>query len=270
MPRDRGAQVPLEGLSRLERRPRVSTTIQDVIKAYITDHGLHPGSPLPSETELADHLGVSRNSVREAVKALQALGLVEARIRAGLFVGFVPMNSVIEALVSGLSGEQEIFEQALDARCAIEAGMATAVCSHCDSSQLRELRRIITDWSKEVAAGRYSAVCDAAFHRCLSSRAGNHLVTRLLDTLWELRNRALMRGVAREPPDVVEVYERHRHMLRALEAGDPEALREAVEAHYIGAHNERHVAPLATNVPLSDPRLTAESDNRARTRRRSR
>lgn len=254
-----GRQLGLAGVPRLPGRPRISLAVQDVIKAFIVEKRLRPADPLPSETELAEHLGVSRNSVREAVKALQAVGLVEARVGAGLFVGAVSMDSVIEALVFGLSGEDQIFSEALDARCMIESGLAEAICEHVSPAQIRNLRRIVGDWSKEAAAGRYTATRDGAFHNALTGRASNHLIGRFLDTLWGLRARARQHGAAPEPPDPIENCERHRRILRALEIGDVEQLRKAIEAHYAASHQD-----LEADELMSNPTPDRESITKAR------
>ena len=71
----------------LKHRPPLYEVLQQKIKNYIIQNSLKPGDRLPSETELAQQLGVSRNSVREAVKALEMLDIVETRSGAGLFVG---------------------------------------------------------------------------------------------------------------------------------------------------------------------------------------
>ena len=68
------------------RRPVLNELIRDYVKQHILDHGLSAGDPLPSETQLAQELGVGRGSVREAIKALQSLGIVEVRHGDGLYV----------------------------------------------------------------------------------------------------------------------------------------------------------------------------------------
>ncbi len=71
---------------KLKRPQFLYQAVQDEVKAYILEQSLMPGDALPPETELAEQLGVSRNSVREAIKSLETLGIVEARTGAGLFV----------------------------------------------------------------------------------------------------------------------------------------------------------------------------------------
>src|SRR5262245_22019481 len=75
--------------------------IQEEIKSYIVDHQLKPGDSLPSESELARQLDISRNSVREAVKSLEVLGIVESRPGSGIFVKAFSFDSIINNLPYG-------------------------------------------------------------------------------------------------------------------------------------------------------------------------
>ena len=73
-------------MEKLNRQPILTRAIQEQIKRYVTQEALVPGDPLPSEIQLAVTLGVSRGSVREAIKALESLGIVEVRRGNGIFV----------------------------------------------------------------------------------------------------------------------------------------------------------------------------------------
>ena len=88
-------QKPLRG-------PALSKAVRDYVKQYILDHKLQGGDALPPETQLAHDLGVGRSSVREAVKALQSLGIVEVRHGDGLYVREYNMDPILETLSFGL------------------------------------------------------------------------------------------------------------------------------------------------------------------------
>ena len=76
-----------------------SSTAMAEIKNYILTKGLHPGDALPTESQLCTDLGVSRSSVREAVRTLVALDIVEVRHGHGMFVGQVSMRPMVESLI---------------------------------------------------------------------------------------------------------------------------------------------------------------------------
>lgn len=81
------------------RREALHQTVQDRIKRFIIERGYRPGDPLPAEAELARALGVSRPSLREAIKALQILGVVETRHGAGTFVGRFSFSPMVDGLI---------------------------------------------------------------------------------------------------------------------------------------------------------------------------
>src|SRR5690606_27853305 len=80
------AMSDLKSLTPLNRPPLLHVTVQESLKQYIEDNRLKAGDPLPPETFLAQQLGVGRNSMREAIKALESLGIVETRRGVGVFV----------------------------------------------------------------------------------------------------------------------------------------------------------------------------------------
>ena len=84
------------------RRPALNELIRDYVKQYILDQGLCAGDPLPSEIQLAQELGVGRSSVREAIKALQSLGIVEVRHGEGLYVRPYTFDPILETLSFGM------------------------------------------------------------------------------------------------------------------------------------------------------------------------
>ncbi len=106
---------------RVLRTPALSRAIQDQIKQYITERRLRPGDALPPETQLAADLGVSRGSVREAIKALESLGIVEVRHGNGIFVREFNFDSVLELLSYGLVFDRSKITEILQIRKWLEA-----------------------------------------------------------------------------------------------------------------------------------------------------
>ncbi|HZQ05535.1 MAG TPA: GntR family transcriptional regulator, partial [Anaerolineae bacterium] len=86
----------------MKRRQLLYQTVQEEIKNYIIENELRAGDPLPTEGELARQLDISRNSVREAVKSLEALGILEARSGSGLFVRNFNFDSILDNLPYGI------------------------------------------------------------------------------------------------------------------------------------------------------------------------
>src|SRR5438309_2312002 len=133
---------PLPRLNALKRTPLLYR-IQEEIKGYIIDHALKPGDPLPSEGDLAQQLDISRNSVREAVKSLEVLGIVESRPGSGLYVRDFSFDSIINNLPYGLLFDLKSVRDVLEVRAHLEYGMVDRVVQEATPAQLDLLRGIL-------------------------------------------------------------------------------------------------------------------------------
>jgi DNA-binding FadR family transcriptional regulator len=219
-------------LGALRRQPLLSEAIQTEIAKMIADRRLHSGEALPTETQLAHQLKVSRNSVREAVKALESLGVVEARVGAGLFVGHFSLQTLFDNaplyLVRGLGD----LTDTILLRLYLESGMAEVVVDRLTTEQLRNLRLIIKRWEGQAARGSIAPALDRNFHLLLTATVDNKLVSKTLDAFWQVRHLAAQRGELPTNTSAEQNYARHALILHALESRDPDKLRTAVRRHY--------------------------------------
>lgn len=155
------------------RRPKLRDQAAEQIKQYIVSNNLAPGDRLPTETQLAETLGVSRLSVREATKALEFLGIVESKTGVGLTVGRIDMGRVTEHLGfhTGLLDVDP--QQLIDSRVILETGVLPHVARNMSTnpaieSSLRELvqrfraARDLKTWIE----------LDIQFHRTLLEASG--------------------------------------------------------------------------------------------------
>lgn len=128
--------------------------IQERIKKLIIDSRLPSGASLPTEPELMERLGVSRNSVREALKALQAMGIVEIRHGFGTYVGPMSVAPMIEGLafrtVAGHYRGEDSLLQLLELREAVETGLIARLAGRVPESDLTELDALVA----RMEAGR--------------------------------------------------------------------------------------------------------------------
>jgi DNA-binding FadR family transcriptional regulator len=228
----------LRSLRRLERRPLLSQSVQQEIKSYVIENKLRPGDPLPSEAAFAEQLGVSRNSVREAAKSLEALGFIEARVGSGLFVGRFSIDLMLDNLPFDVVFDGTDFTQAFNAREYLELGMADDVIKGTSAAAQVRLTELIADWRTATSAGAYRPELDLAFHVTLGEGLANHVVSRLVQLLWEVRNRAQASGVIPLPTNLEANLARHIAIAAALEARDPVAYRDAIIEHYAGSRRE--------------------------------
>ncbi|MBI5929727.1 MAG: FadR family transcriptional regulator [Chloroflexi bacterium] len=208
--------------------------LQQEIKDYIVRNALKPGDQLPSEIELAHQLGVSRNSVREAVKALEMLDIVEGRSGAGLFVGSFSFNALLDSFGYGIMFNLTELSDILEVRFHVEYGMIPRAIEAVTPEQISDLRVIVDQMHSAAQVGSYSAEHDRLFHQTLWANVDNSVVGKILDVFWGIFYQARQQISLPEPRDLMRTYERHARILEALETRDIKTMQESMIFHYEG------------------------------------
>ncbi|QKD80678.1 MULTISPECIES: FadR/GntR family transcriptional regulator [Actinomyces] len=224
-----------------------ASTAMSAIKDYILSHHLRPGDPLPTESKLCADLGVSRSSVREAVRTLVALDIVEVRHGQGMFVGQVSMRPMVESLVfRGLLAPGDDYaslRDVVDVRMTLDSALADDVVKAWKGRPDPVLDGYIDDMEELAAEGKTFSEQDQAFHARLLEPLANHLWAHLIDAFWAVHTLTVPLMDAPAAEDIITTAKAHREMLEAARRGDVEAYREATHKHY---------APLV--LALSSPR----------------
>jgi DNA-binding FadR family transcriptional regulator len=214
----------------------MASEIQERIKKLIIDRRLPSGAPLPTETELMELLGVSRNSVREALKALQAMGIVEIRHGFGTYVGPMSMAPMIEGLtfrtVAGHYRGEDSLLQLLELREAVETGLIARLAGRVPAQDLAELDALVSRMEEEAAAGgTVRTDTDRAFHAALYRGLDNLLLSEVLEAFWDAFHRVRTDLVdAKTDPKIT--CRQHREILEAVRSGDAVRAEEAVRDHF--------------------------------------
>ncbi|WP_028804590.1 FadR/GntR family transcriptional regulator [Streptomyces sp. 142MFCol3.1] len=222
------------------RRPerRVSGQIQREVMQLILDRKLPAGAALPTETELMTDLGVSRNSVREALKALQALDIVEIRHGYGTYVGQASLTPLVDGLtfrtLAQLDDETGALAEILQVREVLEEGLIRRVAATLSKEELDRLEEVVARMEEAGREGVPFPELDREFHELLYASLGNALVPQLLGAFWTVFRRvAGVRGWTDDPAPEVTVR-RHRDIVTALRARDVEGAQRAMADHFRG------------------------------------
>ncbi len=218
------------------RRKAQWSTVEE-IKHYILEHRLGPADPLPTESELCEELGVSRSSVREAMRTLSSLDIVEVRHGHGTFVGGLSMSPLVSGLIfrSLLDSEGDLrtLREVVDLRVALDLGTAEELVElHRGGIPRHDLRVLVDRMREHTARGEPFAEEDGEFHRQLLAGLDNTIVRQLVAALWEVHTEVVPELGLPPAQDIARTVEAHEAMLDALEAGDVEAYRSAVGDHY--------------------------------------
>lgn len=220
-------------LARLERPPSLNESVQVAIRDYILTNQLKPGDTLPPETELGKQLGVSRNSIREAVKALQLVGLVEARRGSGLFVGSFSLEPLLSNLPFGLMNGLTELRELLEIRLLLEMGIVDRIIANRTEAQMEEMGQIIENMRVLAEQGQPFPKEDRKFHQCLLANCENSTLIKLSDVFWLTYDRACQVSPI-EDYDPMLTYRNHLATFEAITNGDAEKTREAMIQDYMG------------------------------------
>lgn len=215
------------------KRPQfLYQAVQDEVKAYIIEQSLVPGDALPPETELAEQLGVSRNSVREAIKSLETLGIVEAKTGAGLFVRSFSFDPLLENLAYGMMFDLKDLADILEVRFHIEHSMIDQAVAAVTDEQLSQFHAVLERMRALLTEGKGYAEEDRLFHRTLWANVKNRSVGKIVDVFWMIFSQARQRTQIPSNPDPMQVYQWHKDIVQSLAARDNESARVAIVAHY--------------------------------------
>lgn len=218
---------------RLERPSTLFRSVQDIIKNYILENNLSAGAPLPPETELARQLGVSRSSVREAVKALESLGILETRRGSGVFVQNFSFEPLLENLPYGLLFDLQQLGDLLVVRRILEMGMIESALAAMSPEQLAQLQTLTERMFIQAEQGRTFPEEDREFHYTLFANLQNQVLLKLLDTFWLTFYKAA-RLTDLQDRDPMQTYRDHVAILEAVRAGEVGRVRQALDQHYLG------------------------------------
>ncbi|MEV7142345.1 FadR/GntR family transcriptional regulator [Streptomyces tauricus] len=230
--------------------------LQEQIKKLIIDRRLPSGAVLPTEPDLMELLGASRNSVREALKALQAMGIVEIRHGFGTYVGPMSMAPMIEGLafrtVAGHYRGEDSLLQLLQLREAVETGLVSRVAGNVPPDDLAVLDALVERMEAEATAGAGLAETDRAFHTTLYRGLGNLLLSELLEAFWDAFHR-VRTDLVELPQDPKVTCRQHREILDAVRSGDSGRAEDAIREHFGNIRTR-----LTTTVPNETSRLPNE------------
>jgi len=230
--RKRVEPCPLTGLNcMLDTLPRAVPEIAlQAIRKLIDDGGYLPGDALPSQRDLAEQLGVSRASLREALSTLSALGLVSVQPGKGVFV-----LAPVPATPVGFSwpyAEQVSAADTFQLRYALEGFAAGQAALNLTADDLDRLAANVEAMRQELRAGSFEAAArlDFAFHQALLQAAGNramlHVITASQDIFLESQKLPFIR-----PERAMETWQEHSKILRALARRSQLGAQRAMQEH---------------------------------------
>lgn len=200
--------------------------------AYFTSGGLEPGARLPSERRLSELLGTGRSAVREALAALEILGMVDVRPGSGTYLHSDASELLPRTLSWGLMLGSQGAEDLLEIRSALEVLAVQLVSRNSSESSLEALQEQIDDMARHTELADHQAFveADARFHQEIAAASGNQALGTVLQSVRALLRVWVDRSVD-EPADARTALEEHAAIVHALAAADPDAAVSAMTKH---------------------------------------
>lgn len=211
------------------RRDRLYQGIVAQIEGLLERGELKAGDQLPAERQLAEQLQVSRASVREALRSLELLGIVETRAGGGTFVRQAQPDDLTKPLTRVISRGHTL-RDVIDVRGLIEPAIAERAAKNITAAELAELREILAAQEAKVARGESYVEEDTRFHEVIGSAARNELLVTVLGVIWDVLRSSREEWLQTEKR-AHESLEAHRRILAALERHDPASARAAAAEH---------------------------------------
>jgi len=220
------------------RSRKVSAIVAEQIVAAIKQNTFPVGSRLPSEFDLAEQMGVSRPSIREALSALQAVGLIETRSGSGNYVLRVPSSDDEQEAPHLIESEAGCLE-VMEARARLEPPVAALAAEKASKESISKLRAVIDTMRHQAQRGRFSSYfeADKSFHLALAAASGNRLITAALHPLINTMNHKLYREFThhyylKNVADMEQVVALHSEIVDAIMQGIPEDAFNKMSEHW--------------------------------------
>jgi len=212
-------------------RPSMNDIVQNYVKQYIIDNKLSPGDPLPPETHLAGRLSVGRSSVREAIKALQSLGIVEVRHGEGLFVREYNFDPVLEMFGFGMRFDTSTLSELAQIRFLLESAVIKDAVTKISNEEIRKLEKIMEVWNQRLKYNKKITDLDEDFHRTLYMILMNQTLIKLLEVFWIAFENLDDQLIKDNQPAEIE-FQNHIKLLEAVKLRDPNLAQERLLQHF--------------------------------------
>ena len=221
------AQIELQAIR--PNRNKIYEQVAEQLQKHIFEQ-LEPGDLLPPERELARMLGVSRSSIRDAIRSLELQGLLDPRQGVGTVVREPTAEAIVNPLAGVLLQKRKMVSELLEVRKMIEPPLARRAALHISAEAIDTLEKILARQQEKLRTHELAIEEDSEFHFQIALAADNSVVLKVVDVLMDL-----LRGTRERSLQVEGRQEKalagHRRILAALKRHDPGAAEAAMQRH---------------------------------------
>jgi GntR family transcriptional regulator, transcriptional repressor for pyruvate dehydrogenase complex len=212
------------------KKRRVADEIADRIRGMILAGAFPPGQPLPAERDLAEQFGVSRGAIRDALRMLEMIGLIETRHGQGTFPQELTVDRLVAPLTAVMAYRPDMRDELMDVRRMFEPAVARAAAPRATEEDFADLERMLDAQRLKLKAGESPIIEDTSFHALLARSTQNRVVVSIMailnDLLVESRKLALNQNGRPE-----QSIRGHEAVIAALRRRDPDGAAQAMNTH---------------------------------------
>ena len=213
------------------KKVRLSERVIEAIREMIVEDNFNPGDKFYSENELTKKLEVSRSSIREAVRILEATGLVTVQHGKGIFISD-SMKQEMEAFSSWLKNNETALIEHFDVRLIIDPKAAAAAAENADENDILHMEEVCNDFLLKTKENNTAGLvkCDEEFHRLLAKSTKNKTLYFVMKTMTNSLSEGWISSL-HVPGRIEKTVGEHKAILEAIKNGDPKGAEEAMIEH---------------------------------------
>lgn len=213
---------------------RIYEQIVEQIKELMRQGNLKPGDKLMSERELSDKLGVSRTSVREALSALDFLGILESRHGEGTFISEVSEQVLIEPLALFMTIDRESSLELLEVRKLMESYAAELAAVRADEEDIKKMNQVVELMEQDFKQNILGEENDAMFHYSIAEATGNKMLVKMMNLISDLlvqNMRTSRQYLFNKKGNAEKLYLQHLNIFNAIKEGNHELAKKEMYNH---------------------------------------
>jgi len=212
------------------KKTRIAEEVADRIRTLILDGTFPQAQPLPSERVLTERFGVSRGSIRDALRILETIGLLETRHGRGTFPHELTVDRLVAPLASVMTSQHDLQDELLDVRRMFEPAVARAAATRMTDEDFADVQRILDAQRRKLKTGQSAIVEDTAFHAVLARSTRNRVVVSLMATLNDLLVESRKQTLKHKGRPERSLHG-HEAVVEALRRRDAEGAEQAMYNH---------------------------------------
>ncbi len=227
---------------RVIKKTRISEEIVDQFHRLIREGAIKPGDRLPAERELAQQFGVSRASVREAMRLLDMEGLVIVRPGAGTYVTEDTVEAIVQAFSSLMSAETGAIGDVFEMRLLLEPHVVSLATQRAGQSDIERMTAVLDGQEADIASGGTGVEFDLEFHFAIAAATQNSALIAVTQAISDILSQSRGDSLLSNRRSRMSLKS-HRRILEAIESRRPGDAERAMHRHIADIDREVHDLP---------------------------